>query len=561
VFIQQRIHTVAILKCLGGRNRRVLGAYATLVLVLSLGGSLLGIVVAKGLTAGLAGYVSARLPLDMSPRLSATAAVQGVAVGVLIGLLFALPPLLDIRDVKPILVLRHDGAIGRRRVDWLKLGAQGLIAAAIAALAGSMAGAYRDASIFIGGIFAGVVVLHVAGTGLMWLLARIRRSRSFALRQGIGSLYRPGNQTRVILFTVGLGALFIVAVRLFQVNLQQEYALDLDDLAADMFMIDVQPPQRDPVEASLRSLGAADVRMMPVARARLVGIKRSATNRNGISSDRLNGEYRLTERFALEPSERVVAGEFWPETAAKEPEISVEESYAAWLAFGIGDVATFDIAGRRVDARVTSVRKIERRARALSNLVRADFLFRPGTLEHYPHTFVGAAKGPADNAARARLQNEMLSRYPGMTLVDALDDLSEVRRRIADVSTAVSVLGGFVSICGVLTLIGSVAMTKLQRVYEAAVMKTLGAKRRVLLKITLVEYAVLGLLAGVVGSGCSIAVTWVMSRFGNQPIPWHFHPWINLAGAVFTAVVVTIVGLAATLDVAARKPLSLLRGE
>jgi putative ABC transport system permease protein len=558
VFVQQRIPTVAILKCLGGRNRKVLGAYAALVLALSFGGSLMGVLVAKGITFGLTDYVAARLPVDMELRLSPVAAAQGVAVGVLIGLLFALPPLLEIRDVKPILVLRHESA-ARRRIDWLKVGAQALIAVAIAALAGWMAGTYRNASIFVGGIFAAVVVLHLAGTLLMGILSRLRRRRSFVVRQGIGSLYRPGNQTRVILFSVGLGALFLVSVRLFQVNMQQEYTLDLEGLAADMFMIDVLPAQREGVESSLGALGASDVRLLPVARARMTAIKRVASNPRRVPGTRTSGEWRLTERLTLDPSEQVVEGQFWAPVPSTDAEVSVQDGFAEWLSLAIGDVLVFDVGGRSVECRVTSIRRFDRRARALSRLARADFVVRPGTLRDAPHTFVGAAKGPGDNAARARLQNEILSRYPGMTLVDALDDIGEIRRRIAEVSTAVSFLGGFVLVCGVLTLVGSVAMTKMQRIYEAALLKTLGAKRRVLLRVTVIEYGVLGLLAGVVGSGAAIAVTWVMSRYGNQPLPWQFHPWINVTGAALTAVTVMIVGVLATLDVAARKPLGILR--
>ena len=558
VFVQQRIRTVAILKCLGGRTRKVIGAYAAQVAALSLSGSLVGLLVAQALTSGLAGFASARLPLDVIPRLSPIVCAQGVAVGVLIGLLFALPPLLEIRDVKPILVLRHDGG-GRRRIDWLALGAQALIAVAIVALAGWMAGTYRNAAIFVGGIFAAVVMLHLAGTLLMALLSRLRRLPSFVLRLGVGSLYRPGNQTRVILFTVGLGALFLVSVRLIQIDMQQEYALDLSDLTADMFMVDVQPDQHDAVEASLRALGASDVRLVTVARARIAAVKRHPSNPNRVPPERFGGEFRLTDRLVLDPSERVVEGTFWPAAASPEPELSVWDGLATWMALRPGDVLVFDVAGRRFEAPVTSIRKLDRRARTLSSLVRADMVFRPGTLDRVPHTFVGAAKGPADLPARARLQNTFVAQYPGVTLVDALDDIGEVRRRVADVSAAVSILAGFVLLCGMLTLIGSVAMTKMQRIYEAAIFKTLGAKSWILVRVTIIEYGVLGLLAGLIGSASSIAVTWVMSRWGNQPIPWRFHPGVNAAGALLTAALVLLIGIAATWDVAARKPIGILK--
>ena len=572
VFVQQRVRTVAILKSLGGRNRRVIGAYVAQVFALSLAGSLLGLVVAKAITTGFAGYTSARLPLDVDPRLSPLACVQGVAVGVLVSLLFALPPLLEIRDVKPILVLRNDAGRPGRRVDWLKIGAQVLLAAAVAALAGWQAGTYRNAALFIGGIAATAIVLNGAGAVLMGLLARLhppanRRSRRvgrasggwFVMRQGIGSLHRPGNQTQVTLFTIGLGALFVIAVRLFQVNVQQEYRLDLDGLSADMFLIDVQPDQRAPVEAALQRLGATSVTLLPLSRARLVGLKRDPLNPNRVPANRVGGEYRITHKPELGSNETILKGQFWPPSPASRPEVSVETGLADWLRLHVGDVLVFETAGRRIEVPVTSIRQEDRRVRSLASLVRSDIVFRPGSLDSLPHTYVGGAKGPADGRARARLQNEVLAQFPGLTLVDALDDIEEVRRRIRDVSTAVSVLGGFVLACGILILVGAVAMTRMQRLYEAAVLKTLGARRRVLVRITVIEYGVLGLLAGAIGSAASIGVTWALSRFGNRPLPWDVHPWINIAGALLTAAAVVTVGVLATWDVAARKPLGILR--
>jgi putative ABC transport system permease protein len=558
VFVQQRVRTIAILKCLGGRTRRVLGAYVAQVLALGLGGSLLGLLVALGITRSLAGAATARLPLDVAPRLSAVACVQGVAVGVLVALLFALPPLLDIRDVKPILVLRQE-EIRRRRVDVPKIAAQLLIVAAIAVLAGWMAGTYRNAGLFVGGIAATAVVLHAAGTMVMAALSRLGRLPSFALRQGVNSLHRPGNQTRVTLFAVGLGALFVIAVRLFQVDLQQEYAVDLGGLTSDMFVIDVTPGDKAAVAARLSSLGASDVTLVPVAQARLVGVRRSPSNPNRVPRDRFGGEVRVTERASLDPSEQVDAGTFWTAATPPRAEVSVEREFARWLALEVGDALVFDVAGRRIDTPVTSVHVIDRRVRSLTNLVRADLLLRPGTLDAVPHTFVGGARGPSDPAARARLQNAFLSAYPAVTLVDALDDISEIRKRIADFSRAVSIVGGFVLACGILILAGSVAMTKLHRLYEGAILKTLGAKRGVLVRIALVEYGVLGLLAGLIGSSASIAVTWAMSRWGTRPLPWHVHPLTNVVGVGLTAALVVAVGVAATWDVVARKPIGILK--
>ncbi|HXT31044.1 MAG TPA: FtsX-like permease family protein, partial [Vicinamibacterales bacterium] len=364
---------------------------------------------------------------------------------------------------------------------------------------------------------------------------------------------------RVTMFTIGLGALFVIAVRLFQVNVQHEYMLDLGALSADMFLIDVQPGQRAPVEAALQRLGATAVTLLPLSRARLVGLKRDPLNPNRVPANRIGGEFRVTHKPELGSNETILKGAFWPPSPSPRPEVSIETGLAEWLKLHVGDVLVFEMAGRRIDVPVTSIRQEDRRVRSLASLVRSDIVFRPGSLDALPHTYVGGAKGPADSVARARLQNEVLAEFPGLTLVDALDDIEEVRRRIRDVSTGVSVLGGFVLACGILILVGAVAMTKMQRLYEAAVLKTLGAKRRVLLRITVVEYGVLGLLAGAIGSAASIGVTWALSRFGNRPLPWAPHPWINVAGALLTAAVVIVVGVLATWDVAVRKPLGILR--
>ncbi len=390
-------------------------------------------------------------------------------------------------------------------------------------------------------------------------LARLGRLPSFALRQGVNSLHRPGNQTRVTLFAVGLGALFVIAVRLFQVNLQQEYAVDLRGLTSDMFVIDVAPGDRTAVAARLTALGASDVTLMPVAQARLVGVRRGPANPNRVPRDRFGGEFRVTERATLDASEQVDGGTLWTSATPGRSEVSVERDFARWLALEVGDALVFEIAGRRIETPVTSFRVIDRRVRSLTNLVHADLLLQPGTLDALPHTFVGGARGPSDAAARARLQNTVLAAYPAVTLVDALDDISEIRKRIADFSGAVSIVGAFVLACGILILAGSVAMTKLNRLYEGAILKTLGAKRRVLMHIALVEYGVLGLLAGLIGSSASIAVTWGMSRWGTQALPWHLHPLTNAAGVVLTAALVIAVGVAATWDVVARKPIGILK--
>jgi putative ABC transport system permease protein len=154
-----------------------------------------------------------------------------------------------------------------------------------------------------------------------------------------------------------------------------------------------------------------------------------------------------------------------------------------------------------------------------------------------------------------------LEQFPNVTLIDALDDIEEVRKRVDDVSFAVSILGAFVFVCGVLILVGSIAMTKFHRLYEAAILKTLGARKKVIIHVTVIEYGILGLLAGIVGSAASIGMTWAMSRFGRARIPWHVQPSVNITGVAATLLLVTAVGVLASWGVMMKKPLGILREE
>jgi putative ABC transport system permease protein len=220
----------------------------------------------------------------------------------------------------------------------------------------------------------------------------------------------------------------------------------------------------------------------------------------------------------------------------------------------LGGTITFDITGRRLTARVTSIRRVDWRNSRTGFLV----LFRPGTLENAPQMLIAPINGPSGEAERGRFQRALLDRYPNISVIDVADIVRAVTRILNNVTLAVSFIGGFVLLSGVLILVGSIAMTKWQRVYEAAVLKTLGAKRRMLLSIMLAEYGLLGLTAGAVGTLAAIVLSYTLSRFVFE-IPWSFTPWLYLAGLGATVLLVAAVGALSSFDALTRKPLAVLR--
>jgi putative ABC transport system permease protein len=403
----------------------------------------------------------------------------------------------------------------------------------------------------------------MAGRLLVYLIAPLARARSFPLRHGVLHLSRPGNQTRVILLAVGLGAFFIVGVRSLQASLLDEFTVRAGQDAADMFLLDIQRNQVDGVRAFLDdpSRGAHRSDLIPVLRARVVAVDGRDTKAPDVEAIRryrrgLTREFTITYRDHLEPNERVTAGRFWS-GPSNDAEVSIEKTVHERSYINVGDTMDFDVLGRVVRARVTSVRDVEWRDARNGGFI---FVFRPGVLDQAPQTFVAPLKGPDDPAARARFQHDLVEQYPNVSVIDVHEILQTVHDVMSKVTFAITIVGGLVLFSGVLILIGAVAMTKFQRVYEAAIFKTLGANSRTIARMLLFEYGVLGSLAGVVGSLGAVALTWGVSRFVLD-IPWRIAAGEHVGGVVFTAMLVGAVGVVSSLDVLRNKPLATLRSE
>jgi len=188
------------------------------------------------------------------------------------------------------------------------------------------------------------------------------------------------------------------------------------------------------------------------------------------------------------------------------------------------------------------------------------FVFRPGTFEKAPMTFIAATRVPADPQGRARVQRDLVARYPNVSVIDVREVVARVRAVAENITLAVSVVGLVALLSGLLILVGSVSMTRFQRLHESAVFKTLGATTRTLAAMLAIEYTALGALAGTIGAAGSMALTWAFCRFVLD-VPWSFTPEVVLPGLVLTALVVGGLGVAASMDVLRRKPLAILRAE
>jgi len=563
VFVLQKIRSIAVLKCLGATSGQIMAVYLLQVVSLGLAGSLLGVGIARLALAGIPialGPESTSLLAQVHYTINWRIALQGITIGVLVSLLFSLVPLLEVRRVKPSLLLRDETRAPGR--DAARIAAMVFVSAALIAVAAWQAASLRVGVVICVGFAALALVLMVAGRLLVKAVAPMANAPSFPLRHAVLHLSRPGNQTRVILLAVGLGAFFIVGIRSLQASLLDEFSIQVSSDSADMFLLDIQRGQVDRMRQFLAdpANGAGGSRLIPVLRARVTGVSGRVTTLESFEDVRARGslarEYTVTYRDHLEANERVIDGRFW-NSPSSEPEVSIEKGLRERFQINVGDVVRFDILGRTINARVTSIRDVDFKDARAGGFM---FVFRPGVLEQAPQTYIAPLKGPEATAARTKFQHDLVAKFPNVSVIDFHDILATIRDVMSKVTLAITVVGGLVLFSGALILIGAVAMTKFQRVYEAAVFKTLGASTATIARMLLFEYGVLGLLAGAVGSAGAVALTWGVSRFALD-IPWKVFPGEHLAGVGLTAILVAAIGVLSSLDVLRNKPLATLRAE
>jgi putative ABC transport system permease protein len=567
VLVQQKIRSIAVLKCLGASSAQVLAIYVMLVLALAAGGSALGV--------GLAALALAAIPASVLEALgvsavsvTASATAQGAAVGVLVSLLFALVPLLEVRRVKPLRLLRADTADTARVRDWPSRLAGLAVIAGVALVAVWQADSLRVGGYVSGGLAAVALALAGVSRVILRLTRPLARSTRFAVRHAVISLARPGNQTRVILMTVGLGCFFILTVRVLQANLLDAFSTEVGEASPDLVLIDIQPDQVESLASAVGPYVRQPPRIVPLMRARITAVQGRRVRLASVEEVRRHGgigrEFGLTFRDGLAPNERLLEGDFWsgPMTASDpagvDTEVSIEQDVRDEADIGLGDVIRFDVAGQVISARVASVRAVDWENSQNGGFV---FVLRPATaVRQAPHNYVGFLQVAEDPESRAALQRGLVTTHPNVSVIDVRDLLAALAEVIDNVTLGVTVVGAITLVGGALILVGAVAMTRFQRLYEASIYRTLGASTRVLAAMVLVEYGLLGLVASLAGAAGALALSWVLA---DQlfSIAWAPPPALVAAGVLGTTSAVSLVGLAASLDVLVRKPLGVLRSE
>ncbi|MEQ9397889.1 MAG: FtsX-like permease family protein [Longimicrobiales bacterium] len=572
VYIRERRPGVAVLRCLGAGQWTVFTAYLLQAAALGLFGAGAGVLLGIGIQRILPFVLAGVLPVDVTPRFSWTSAAAGLGIGVWVAVMFALTPLLALRDVPPLQALRQDfGEPPRRwRLDrvasYAALGISVVVLCLLEAPEPEVGAAFAAA--------LGVTVALLGATG--WALTRLTRRffpkrASYPVRQGVSNLFRPRNQTVSVTLALGFGAFIVGTVVLVEGNLLDDLTVSFDGGRPNVLLFDVQPDQRDGVLGLIPPAyrDAAQVApLVPSRLARINGRTGEELRADTSGAERPEGwalrrEYRNTYRAEIGPAEELVSGRWWDGTPGSEdgtridtgdlPGVSMELDIAEDLRVGLGDTLVWSVGGVEVTTVVTSLRRVD------WNRLEPNFfaVLEPGALEGAPHTLIMVARLPGAEE-RAEFQRALVGAYPNVSALDFSRVQEAIDAVLSRVRQAVTFLGAFSALAGIVVLIGALASSRAQRMREGALLKTLGARRNQILVVLFSEYLALGTLATATG----LALAWgasalLVSQVFEIGFSTHFAP----LAAIWTTVaaLTVIVGLAGSRTLLARPPLEVLR--
>jgi len=563
VFVTDKLDSAALLRCLGARQRTVLAVYLLQAVGLGLLGAGAGVVLGVLVQAALPAVLGGFLPLDVAVSLQWPIMLAGLGIGAGTAALFALLPLLRLKEVSPLRALRRDfdAGIGPIARSW-RLAVYGAMLLGLVLLS-----RWQAPRPIVGYAFAAAVVVTTAALwltakALIWATRRwFPRRASYVVRQGIANLFRPQNQTVAVVLAIGFGVFLIATLYVVQRSLVEQFSLDARPDRPNLVFFDIQVDERDSVGRVLTAHGVRPLEVTPIVPARMARVNgRSIDSLPDDSLHRrspwaLRREYRNTYRDTMVSSERLAAGSWWsgPRREGELPRISVEQDLASEAGLRLGDRVTWNVQGVAVETRVANLREVNW-ARFQPNFF---VVFEPGVLDRAPQTVVVLAR-VEDPIARAELQRDVTLAYSNVASLD----LSLVQRTldgvVSKVTLAIRFMALFSIASGLVILIGALTASRLQRVREAVLLKTLGASAAQVRRIFLTEYCAWGSLAALTGVLLASAAGWaIMTRLFEL----HFRlPALSLLAVwVAVCVLVAAVGLTHSRAVVRGTPLALWR--
>lgn len=560
-YIRQRRETVALLRCIGASNRKATAVYLTQSISMGILGSVIGATLGAVFQAYMPRLLADFIPVEVDFSIVPGPIVLGFVTGLVVTTLFALIPLLDLRDVSPLEAIRSFSTTktSKRKRDPLTWLLYVIVAVGVTVFAVLQAPSPIEGFIYIIGlaIIFGLLVLmsRLILSGARWL---IRRTTSYTLTQSIANLQRPNNQTTVMMLAVGFGTFLITLMALVQGSLVSQLQLSDADDRANTILFDIQKDQVSGVGAVLSNGGFPTIETVPIVNMFIESV-------NGVVVDDMEDdvrtwahrrEYRSTYRDYLTETEEIIEGAFTGSYGGKGlVPISMEEGLIHELGVGLGDTLVFDVQGIAINTKITSIRKVDWQ-RVRTNFF---FVFPEHVLEYAPRFYVIVTR-TANEVEAASLHNQVVSEYPNISVVDLSLILSVADEIFSKVAFVLRFMALFSILTGILIVGGSVFVGRYYRVQETILLRTIGGSRKQIFRIIAGEYIVLGLLAALTGVVLAGVASILMSAFVfNTDI--YLPLGLILGTVVFVTILTLGVGLINSRGILARPPLEVLRSE
>ncbi|MCW5298485.1 ABC transporter permease [Herbaspirillum lusitanum] len=547
-FMLRHLDACAMLRCFGMTQNQVTLMYLQEFIVVGLAGSALGVLLGFAAHFALLEWLGRFMPTAL-PAASWWPALQGVAVGLLLLVGFALPPLLQLRNVPHNRVIRREASAPKAMsIATYALGML-VFAGLLLWQAGDIKLGAMTAAGFLGG-FALFALIAWACLRSVQSLRGLFNNQSW--RFAIDGLQRRPGATTMQIVALGLGLMALLLLTVIRGDLIGAWRQATPADAPNRFVINIQPDQKDIVEQKLKQAGLQQARLFPMIRGRLVQINGKPVTNDTYQEDRakrlVDREFNLSTMRDLPAQNTIVGGKWYDDSR---PEASVEEGLAKTLKLSLGDRLQFDIAGQLVSVPVTSIRKLEWGSLRVNFFV----IINPAAMREMPQTWITAFHLPD---AKAGLGNVLTRDFPNLTVVDIGSVLKQIQDIVDQVISAVEFLFLFTLTAGVLVLYAALVGTQDERVREAGLLRALGATRQELAKAQRIEVMLIGSVAGLLAASGAAGIGWALAHYVFD-FEWRFSPWLWLAGAGIGMACAVFGGWAGLRNVLSRPPLQTLR--
>ncbi len=568
--LQQRIDGIAIMKAMGARSGDILRIYVLQTLLLGCSGALLGVVLGVAVEWLLPSVLGSLLPIRPPLRLPWLPVLGAFSTGILTTMLFALPPLLEVRNIRPSVVLRRlvetveEGqrlrTFARRvRESWVQLVAVTVIVLALAVIASLLSDTWKGGSWFAGSLALSLVILLLLASGLLRVLRaaldRTRLALPSTLRHGLANLYRPGNQSAAVLAALGVGVMLILSVFLMQRSIVSRMHEAMASNTPNVFLIDIASDELDGVRKLVLAQPGAEKNFeaLPILTGSLDSLEGTPVRQLDRKQYPIHLRRTLSFTWSDQPptGTKVEQGTWWGKGDTHS--VAVIDRIAKRLHLHVGSRIGFSSDGQRFNSTVSAIYKVD--GQHISS--RSEFIFAPAQLSSMPVVWYAAMHMQPRRIAE--LQRILFAHYPTVTAINIADILDTIQSVVGQITIVIRFLAGFSILSGMVILASSVASTRFRRVREVVVLKTLGATRPRIAGVFSVEFVVLGLLAGLTGAVFANGLTRLLLHIADVP----FVPDVvaDTSGVLLTAFLAVVTGWVASFRILGQKPLEVLREE